>query len=180
MSQWFWNGLWHPLWATSHVLCLIALALFSVQHGKLGVRAVWFGVLPSLILGLVLTHFISIPHGDYYLLSGTVIIGLLVAARPPKLPLAIITFLALLSGLVIGLESIAPTIPGVKAWQMTEYLIAVGVSCCMMLGVAQLIAWFLNKPWQGLAVRILGAWLTAGAGMVLALLLIGPLPIKNP
>lgn len=169
----------HPLWATSHLMCLIALALLSAQCGKLGMRALWLALTPSLILGLVLTRFISLSQSDYYLLAASVFIGSIIALRPPRLPLSILIFAALLVGLFIGLASTAPSLPGMKTRQLVEHLVAVALGSALMLASAQVIAYFLNKPSQGLAVRILGAWITAGASMVLALMLLAPLsPLK--
>ena len=62
-------------------------------------------------------------------------------------------------------------IPGLQTRKIYANLAGTGVSVFGILLVVSVIAWSLRKLLQGIVLRVLGAWATAGAILVLALLL---------
>ncbi len=175
MTSFFWQGFLHPLLVPSHFIVLIALGLLTGQQGGRALKL----ALPAFALlvmdGLVLTRF-YVPgwNNELVLLILAALLGVLCALQL-RLSILLVLLAAAVAGLVIGLDSGVTLIPGMKPAKTYLALAGTGVGAILTLTVCTLLGFYLHKLWQGIGVRVLGAWVTAGSVMVLALLLSGKL-----
>jgi urease accessory protein len=161
-------GLLHPLLVPAHALTLVGLGLLMGQQGKRHMQM----ALPVFVVALVLPlalHLTPSPPLAASLettllalaaLSGTA------AAAAPRLPPLVSALTAAACGLAIALDSSpdAPTAAGQAA-----ALAGTALGATMALLYLVLLADLPRRPWQRIAVRILGSWTAASAIMVLAL-----------
>lgn len=165
----FYGGLLHPLLVPSHAL---ALLLFALLVGQGGVRAMRFAYPPFLALlavGLVLAGLGASPDlaREPLLLIATLVCGLLVALQV-SLPFWLYAMLGAVLGLMIGIDS------GVTDYTRQETfaaLLGTWLGAVIALVVVAGVVELLVRPWQRVAVRVLGSWGTASAVLVLAMAL---------
>ncbi len=174
MSHFIWQSALHPVMALGHLLVLLALGLCCAQQGKQAMQTAMLSFIMAIALGLFLTRFgIHYAYSSLGLLVLTMVLALLVSLKLANLALVWSVFFALLAGLLIGLDSAFPFIPGMKARTIHIGLFTIGISSSLLLLIFALLGGLLNKLWSGLAVRVLGAWIAAAALMVLALSISG-------
>lgn len=171
MSHFFWQGCLHPLIVPAHLMVLLALGLLLGQQDKSLLRTGLISFLVSLSLALVLTRVLPrIQHSDLSLLGLALSLGSLVILKL-HLNLALMLTLSVMTGGLIGLDSAITALPGLDKSKIYLQLLGTGLSATLILSLLALLSFYLNKLLAGIAVRVIGAWVTAGSLMVLALLL---------
>lgn len=171
MSHFFWQGCLHPLIVPAHLMVLLALGLLLGQQDKSLLRTGLISFLVSLSLALVLTRVLPrIQHSDLSLLVLALSLGSLVILKL-HLNLALMLTLSVMTGGLIGLDSAITALPGLDKSKIYLQLLGTGLSATLILSLLALLSFYLNKLLAGIAVRVIGAWVTAGSLMVLALLL---------
>ena len=153
-------------------MAIVALGLLIGQQGKTALKTALPVFLLSVFIALALTRILGRFNypSELILLSLSVTLGLLVIVKL-KLNSVLVISLSLLTALMIGFDSAVTGIPGLTAGKVYLQLLGTGVSASFLLMTIALLSLVLNKLWEGIAVRVLGAWVTAGSLMVLALLL---------
>ncbi|VVO77897.1 hypothetical protein PS874_01511 [Pseudomonas fluorescens] len=157
----FYNGLLHPLLVTEHLIGVAALALCLGQHSITVIRQGLFAFLAGMLLALFLPVMGQAVTGSVFLVLIGFCCGALALGRP--LPDRLGVLLAALVGCFIGLDSFGDAGPG--------WLLPAG----MFLGVGLLFLYLtrlgttLQRPWQHIVRRILGAWGSASILLVLVL-----------
>ena len=171
MSHFFWQGCLHPLIVPAHLMVLLALGLLLGQQDKGLLRTGLISFLVSLSMALVLTRVLPrIQHSDLSLLVLALSLGSLVILKL-HLNLALMLTLSVMTGGLIGLDSAITALPGLDKSKIYLQLLGTGLSATLILSLLALLSFYLNKLLAGIAVRVIGAWVTAGSLMVLALLL---------
>ncbi|WP_022953361.1 HupE/UreJ family protein [Leucothrix mucor] len=170
-TNFFMQGLNHPLVIPAHLIVVFALGLLLGQQGWKQARV----VLPTFIVvfcgALLMTRIQSVSWDtEMILLPLAGLMGILLTLKR-QLPLVLPLTIAAIAAVVIGLDSSVPQIPGLQARKIYAHLSGSGVSISALLLVVTFIALALRNVLQGVILRILGAWCTAGALLVLALLL---------
>ncbi|MFZ1386688.1 MAG: hypothetical protein WBP46_10120 [Thiolinea sp.] len=169
MSHFFWQGCLHPLIVPAHLMVLLALGLLLGQQDKSLLRTGLISFLVSLSLALVLTRVLPrIQHSDLSLLVLALSLGSLVILKL-RLNLALVLTLSVMTGGLIGLDSAITALPGLDKNKIYLQLLGTGLSATLILSLLALLSFYLNKLFAGIAVRVIGAWVTAGSLMVLAL-----------
>ena len=171
MSQFFWQGCLHPLIVPAHLMVLLALGLLLGQQDKTNMRAGLLSFVISVLPALALTRVLAkINYSELTLLVFALSLGLLVILKL-RLKLAFIISLSLSAGALIGLDSAVTALPGLDKSKIYLQLLGTGMSASLILAALGFLSFYLNKLLAGIAVRVIGAWVTAGSLMVLALLL---------
>ncbi len=170
MNSFFLQGLQHPLLTPAHLITLIALGIFlGQQDGIKRNSALAFFVLFTLA-GLVTTRFYQPEFNlEFVLLVVAGLIGILIILKR-VLPRWSVVTLVLLSGVIIGLDSAPVMIPGLSASKVYSDMAGTLTSASLILVFISLLAMLINKLWQGIILRIMGAWIFASTLMVLALM----------
>jgi hydrogenase/urease accessory protein HupE len=165
-SDHFYHSLLHPLFVPSHLLLLIAFGLLLGQQGAKRSLPALASFSISLIAGLAYTSFSKGVEVDAFLLTATVVIGLVVAAAQ-AVGLFLCAIAAAFVGFFTGLNALQETIP------VTEKLVPLlgsGIGMMLIVLYAMMFAdYFSNKVWQKIGLRVIGSWIAASAIMVLAL-----------
>lgn len=162
----FYGGMLHPFVIPAHLLLVVVLGLWigqqGIRHIEVGLPAFAAGLGVGLTLaGLGYVTFIPAP----VLVAPAALAGLWVASAWP-LPREVIGVGALASGFLIGLDSA----PGEATARETVFmLIGVALGAGFLLIHELALVEFFRRPWQRIAVRVLGSWIAAIALMVLAL-----------
>ena len=171
MSHFFWQGCLHPLIVPAHLMVLLALGLLLGQQDKSLLRTGLINFLLSLSLALVLTWVLPrTQHSDLSLLVLALSLGSLVILKL-RLNLTLVLTLSVMTGRLVGLDSAITALPGLDKSKIYLQLLGTGLSATLILSLLALLSFYLNKLLAGIAVRVIGAWVTAGSLMVLALLL---------
>lgn len=160
----FYNGILHPFLSPAHLVTLLALGLLIGQRGPQQDLLAVVTLAVGLLAGLLLSPFGGAAASDPVLLAIATVVGLAVAAaRPP--PLVLLAGLAAVAGFVIGLESRIDGLVGLqRAGAMFGTLLAATLCAACLAGIVQQT----QRHWQQIGVRVMGAWLTAAATLVLA------------
>lgn len=165
----FYGGMLHPLLVPAHALALLIFSLLVGQRGVRAMRLAYPSFAVALAAGLSWAGYSlsPAPPVETALLGLAACCGLLVALHWP-VPLFVFALLGALLGAVIGADS------GVAGLSRQETFAALFgawtgavVSMVLVAGVAELI----QRPWQRVAVRVVGSWGSASAVLVLALAL---------
>ena len=166
----FYNGLLHPLFVPAHLLLVVALGLLIGQqriprHGY----PVW-GYLGGVILGLIggAPEWFLLAWREAALLCSAVVMGLLVVLAL-RLPLWLLVSLGLLTGLLLGVDSLQLELTG-RARAVALFGSGVGLFLLLLFPMV-LAEGFQRHPWLRVGVRVIASWVTASALLVLALLL---------
>ncbi|TXH71172.1 MAG: hypothetical protein E6Q83_02925 [Thiothrix sp.] len=153
----------------AHLMVLLALGLLLGQQTPSTIRPSLALYILSLGSALVLTRFLPrFVQGELNLLILALSLGLLVILKL-RINLALALTLSICAGVLIGLDSRVSALPGLGASKIYLQLAGTAVSASLLLSLLTLFSFYLNKLLNGLAVRVLGAWITAGSLMVLAL-----------
>lgn len=170
-TNFFIQGLSHPLMVPAQLILTFSLGLLIGQQGWKHFRVVLPLFAIALAGALVMTRYQTASwNSESILLPLAAITGLLVIFRL-QLSVLITLTVALAAAIVIGMDSAVPMIPGLQARKIYANLAGSGVSVFGILLLVSMIAWALRNVIQGIVLRVLGAWATAGAVLVLALLL---------
>ncbi len=163
----FYGGMLHPFLVLSHGLCLLAFSLWVGQCGVRTMRWSYPALLVSMIVGLSLAGF-SVPLGiasESTLLMLTAGCGLLVALHL-QLPVIVVATTGAMIGLLVGADS---GVDGLNRQQTFAALLGCWLGAAIGLVIVAGLVEALRRPWQKVAVRVLGSWGTASAVLVLAL-----------
>lgn len=159
-------------------MVLLALGLLLGQQIPSTIRTSLGGYVLSLCGALLLTRVLPrIDQGELSLLGLALCLGLLVILKL-RINLALVMTLSISAGVLIGLDSRVSALPGLGGNKIYLQLLATALSASLILSLLTLISFYLNKLLAGIAVRIIGAWVTAGSLMVLALLLHGLMQVS--
>lgn len=175
-TNFFMKGLYHPMMVPAHIIALFALGLLLGQQGWRTIRIVLPAFILVLIASLIMTRYQSAAwNAELVLLPLAAITGLLVVFKlnleqsNPGLLVSLI--ISIIAAVVIGMDSAVPRIPGLQAAKIYSHLAGSGVFASALLLTISLIAVTLRKLLDGVILRILGAWSTAGAVLVVTLLI---------
>jgi hydrogenase/urease accessory protein HupE len=165
------NGLLHPVVVPAHLLLLAAAGLFLGKQGSRVVPPAFLLFCLSTFSGLVATLVFTAGIGERYLLGVAAVIGLLIAANL-RIPFFLCVIVALLTGLLLGLDSTQTEMAGRARFFS---LLGSGLGLCFLfLYPLSFADYFRDKSWQNIGVRIVGSWVAASALLVLALTLQPP------
>lgn len=174
-TNFFMKGLYHPMMVPAHMIALFAFGLLLGQQGWRTVRVVLPAFVVVLIASLVMTRYQSAGwNAELVLLPLAAVTGLLIIFKW-NLAVAIPLIIASVAAVVIGMDSAVPRIPGLQSAKIYSHLAGSGVFASIALLFMSLIALALRRVLDGVILRILGAWSTAGAVLVVTLLLVGDL-----
>ncbi len=152
-------------------MVLLALGLLLGQQTPSTIRTSLAVYVAGLGSALLLTRVLPrMGQSELSLLILALSLGLLVILKL-RINLALIVTLSISASLLIGLDSRVSALPGLDASKIYLQLLGIAFSASLLLSLLALISFYLNKLLAGIAVRIIGAWVTAGSLMVLALLL---------
>lgn len=176
--SWFMQGMLHPLQTPSHILLVLSLGLLIGQQLSqkrfLLSSVILFGF--SILAGLVLNRIIRLDIDididiELILLGLGLLISLLVIIKLP-LPSLLIVFLAVISGIGLGLNSSPIIIPGLGSTSVYNWQI--GAACSFIMGILliSLIACFISNYWQGIILRVLASWIATSTIFVLVFILV--------
>lgn len=164
-------GALHPLLTPAHLIVLVALGLLL---GQQGVRH-WTLNFPSFAVTLVAGLLLSNVYGNPFPLDNNLILlvvallaGLLAVVAYP-LPRWLVWLLVVKAGTMIGLDTVPTVLPGIAAHKIYLTLAGSALSSCALLLGLSVFSFYLSKLWEGIAVRVLGSWVTASAVLTLAL-----------
>ena len=162
----FYGGMLHPLTSLDHLLPLIGLGLLAGIQGARGARWLLVVVPLAMLMGALIAWSQEIrPLVTWIDRVSLVVIGLAVAASL-RLPLPILVGAALFLGLLLGYENVAEVLPDATIGRFVPGLALAGVA--VLAPLAALVV-KLDRPWQQVAIRVIGSWLAAIGLMVLAL-----------
>jgi hydrogenase/urease accessory protein HupE len=162
----FYNGVLHPLFVPAHLLLLLALGIFFAQQGVERYRAALRLFLVASLVGLAAAWFVSDVSVEFYLLCGSAILGMLIAANK-SIDNYIVLFGVSFAGFCLGIDSAQEALSGVD--RMVS-LLGSGVGVLLLLGLSLLLVDNLKKKdWQKIGLRVVGSWIAASAFLVLAL-----------
>lgn len=174
-TNFFMKGLYHPMMVPAHMIALFALGLLLGQQGWRIVRIVLAVFVVALIASLVMTRFHSASwDAELVLLPLAAMTGLLVVLKW-NLGVVVPLLIAIIAAVVIGMDSSVPRIPGLQTAKIYSHLAGSGVFASTALLVIGLLSLAMRGMLDGVILRILGAWSTAGAVLVVTLLLVGDL-----
>jgi hydrogenase/urease accessory protein HupE len=166
--NYFYNGILHPLFVPAHLLLILALGFFFAQHGVERYRSALRLFLAATLTGLTVSWFVSDTFVEFYLLSGSVILGILIAANK-SIDNYVVLIVVSSTGFCLGIDSAQETLSGMDR---LVSLLGSGVGVLLLLGISLLLVDNLKKKnWQRVGVRVVGSWIAASASLVLALLL---------
>lgn len=149
---------------------LFGLGLLIGQQGSRGVRTGLLSFALTIIGGLLLTQLVTLSwKHDIVLLILAIAIGGLLALRL-NLPTWSIGLLAVVAGIMIGIDSAPSVIPGMKAALTYASLAGTVLSTCLAVLLFALPSVLLRSPLNGIILRVLGSWVSASALMVLVLM----------
>jgi len=110
-------------------------------------------------------------NAELVLLPLAAITGILVVLKW-ELPVMIPVCIAILVAIVIGMDSSVPRIPGLQSAKIYAHLTGSGIFVSAIMATISAIALLLRNLLAGVILRVLGAWSTAGAILVVTLLLV--------
>ncbi len=160
----------HPLQTPAHLILILGLGFFLGQQKQLkNLLLLPFAVL----VGFALNHYSLIDlNTELILLALALTCGLLLVLRL-NLPAFITIVLLLVCGITLGLDSSPIMIPGLGINSIINWRL--GAALTIIIGIAALafLAYFLNRYWNGIILRVAGSWIATSAIFVLTLLLAG-------
>jgi urease accessory protein len=161
----FYNGLLHPVLVPAHLLVLAAIGLLIGQQAPRTSRYALPAFAAAVALALLVTSSLPQPLPAWPILAVAIIAGLVVAFSLAA-RWVLTALLAILAGAFVGFDSTPDGIPAQQVWlALSGTALGASLIVTYLGGVA---AW-LDRPWQKIAVRVLGSWVAASAILVLAL-----------
>jgi urease accessory protein len=171
-TSFFMKGFYHPMMVPAHLIVLFALGLLSGQQGRKTIRFVLPAFIIVLLASLIMTRYQSPPwNAEWVLLPLAGITGILIVFKWDMV-IILSLMIACLAAVVIGMDSAVPRIPGLQSAKIYAHLAGSSVFSSLLLLVISLIALTLRNVLDGVILRILGAWSTAGAVLVITLLFV--------
>nr|CAA6802721.1 MAG: Unknown protein [uncultured Thiotrichaceae bacterium] len=169
MFDFFMKGVVHPLVTPEHLIVLVALGLLVGQQGWKHARVTLPVFVVMAFVGVALTLFVILRMEFYMgLLAIALVVGTLVVLRL-DLPLLLLLVLTMVGAVVVGLDTDVPRIPGLRGMKVHVLLGGAALSSSLVVLISSVIGLSLRNVLEGIPVRVLGAWITAGAVLVLAL-----------
>jgi len=164
------QGIFHPLQTPSHLILILGLGLFLGQQKQLKSLL----LLPFAVLaGFTLNYYSLLDwNTELILLILALICGLLLVLRL-NLPAFVSIVLMVFCGIILGLDSSPVMIPGLGANSIISWRLGAAITINMGLAVLALLAYFLNRYWNGIILRVAGSWIATSAIFVLTLMLAG-------
>jgi len=170
-TSFFMKGFYHPMMVPAHIIVLFSLGLLLGQQGWRAIRVVLPAYILVLIASLIMTRYQTAAwNAELVLLTLAAISGLLVVFKL-SLGVWVPLLIAIVAAVVIGMDSTVPRIPGLQLAKIHSHLAGSGVFASGLLIIISLLALTLRNLLDGVILRILGAWSTAGAVLVVTLLL---------
>jgi len=170
-TSFFMKGFYHPMMVPAHIIVLFSLGLLLGQQGWRAIRVVLPAYILVLIASLIMTRYQTAAwNAELVLLTLAAISGLLVVFKL-SLGVWVPLLIAIVAAVVIGMDSTVPRIPGLQLAKIYSHLAGSGVFASGLLIIISLLALTLRNLLDGVVLRILGAWSTAGAVLVVTLLL---------
>ncbi len=174
-STWFLDGFLHPLETPSHLILLIGIAVLLGQQGGVNLVRNFLLLSFSIIAGFVVNHYLSPnTNNELILLVLALLVSLLIVLRLEyKLAWVqwLVAVLAVISGLILGLDSSPIIIPGLGANTFYNWLFGAAVSIIAAVITIALISFMIRNILQGVILRVIGSWIATSALFVLTLLL---------
>lgn len=161
------NGFLHPLFVPAQILALLSLGILLGQQNQYFLKVSILSFLISCTIGMVLTLLDKNIKMDSHLLILSIGMGLLIAIDY-KFSLRLYVFLAIMSGLSLGLDSEHQDLSG-KEKYYTLMGCWVGLWACLS-AVLIFTEKMKNKEWQRIFLRIIGSWVAASSVLVISLL----------
>ncbi|MDJ0834178.1 MAG: HupE/UreJ family protein [Gammaproteobacteria bacterium] len=162
----FYNGLLHPVLVPAHLLLLLAVGLFLGQQGPKRVELALGAFAAATVVGLVVAWFANDLGLETLVLALSATVGLLVAMSP-HIALTWCVIIALLAGLMLGIDSAQAELSGQdKLASLFGSGVAIYFLALYPLAMAD---YFNQKAWQKIGIRIVGSWVAASSLLVLAL-----------
>ncbi len=171
-QAWFLQGIWHPIQTPAHIIVIMGLAFLLGQQKQLKITL----LLPIMVLlGFVLNHYSLLAwNTELILLILALICGLLLVLRL-KLPLLLTLFLLISCGVILGLDSSPIMIPGLGLNSIYSWRLGALITMSLSIFGLAIVAYILNKFWNGIILRVAGSWIATSAIFVLTLMI-----AKNP
>jgi hypothetical protein len=164
------QGIFHPLQTPAHIILIIGLAFFIGQQSHLKILLL---ALFAIIAGFALNHFNLLNwNTELILLSLALICGLLLVLRL-NLPTVISLVLLIISSVILGLDSSPIMIPGLSTNSIYSWRLGAGITLTVGVVLLSLLAYLLNRFWNGIILRVAGSWIATSAIFVLTLMLAG-------
>ena len=171
-TNFFMKGFYHPMMVPAHIIALFALGILLGQQGWQTVRVALPAFIVTLVVSLIMTRYQSATwNAELVLLPLAAVTGLLIVFKLNLGPIAP-SLIAIVAAVVIGMDSAVPRIPGLQTAKIYSHLTGSGIFASTLLLLISLIALALRRVLDGVILRILGAWSTAGAVLVVTLLLV--------
>jgi len=171
MIHGFWTGALNPILIPAHLIVLVGFGLLLGQQGISHWKAAFPSFIVALLAGLWLTNIAYQQPGwdnALILLAISLFAGFLAVLAYP-LPRGLTWMLAVMGGMMIGLDTAPTLLPGISYQKIYLTLAGTALSSSVLLGLVGLFGLFLHTLWQGIGVRVLGSWVTASALLTLAL-----------
>ncbi len=169
------QGILHPLQTPSHIILILGLAFLLGQQNHLikSHLKILFLTPFAVIIGFALNHYALLElNTELILLSLALICGLLLVLRL-KLPTFVTFILLAFSSVILGLDSSPVMIPGLGANSIYSWRLGAAITLILGIIVLSLPAYFLNRYWNGIILRVTGSWIATSAIFVLTLKLAG-------
>ena len=171
-TSFFMKGLYHPMMIPAHLIALFSLGLLLGQQGWQTQRVVIPPFALVIASALIMTRYQVAPwNAELVLLPVAAITGVLVILKL-NLTAWICLIIAVIAAAVIGMDSTVPRIPGLQPAKIYAHLTGSGLFATGLLVIISGIALALRNLLDGVILRILGAWSTAGAVLVVTLLMV--------
>jgi urease accessory protein len=166
----FYNGVLHPVLVPAHLLLVVGLGLLLGQHAPRLSRDAWFAFVAAFWIALATGHTLGAAVPQAALPALAFVAGLLVAL---ELTFGVAIFMALsaAAGVGIGFDS---TPDGGQHREMWLALAGTAIGGMLLLSYVGGFASCCVRPWQRIGIRVAGSWIAASAGIVLALMTVGP------
>ncbi len=162
----FYGGMLHPISALEHLFPILALALLAGQQGKREARWTLFFFTITFFVGAVFAAGEGASDIVIWLNRASFLgFGALVAMEK-RLRARILVVIALVFGFTHGYENTGDLPNSVAFHLFLPGLVATGVSL-VAIGSASTVV--LGRPWQKIAVRVVGSWITAIGMLVIGL-----------
>lgn len=174
-TQWFMDGMLHPLQTPSHAMVLVGLALLLGQQVNTRfVRGLTLLTI-SVLMGMVINHYFAsslagLLNNELILLVLALSIGLLIIMKLGLHDL-IIMLTVIICGVMLGLDSSPTIIPGIRSSSIYSWLSGTAVSIVVSISLVSLVSLMLRKLLEGIVLRVMGSWIATSAIFVLTLLL---------
>ena len=177
-SNWFQQGLLHPIQTPSHLILLLGVGLFLGQQGKTVPQLFNYLVLflVSVVIGFILNQTQNFNwNNELILLTLALNIGLLTLLHPQvslnQTRLLLISAVVL-SGLMLGLDTQPIVIPGMRSVNINSWLMGSASGIITLVLFLGLVSFALRRYFNGMILRIASSWIATSAIFVLTLLLV--------